>query len=48
LQANDHQAALTAYTELSRRQPKQEAYALMVTLLGRRVRACQGDPSCAR
>lgn len=47
LEANDHGAALAAYTELSRRQPKDEAYSVMVTLLSRRVRACQGDPSCA-
>jgi hypothetical protein len=48
LRDNDHGAALALYTELARAEPKNAAFAVMVSLLTRRVRACQGDPSCAQ
>jgi hypothetical protein len=48
LRDNDHEAALALYTELARVAPKNPAFAVMVSLLTRRVRACQGDPSCAQ
>lgn len=48
LRDNDHVAALALYTELARAQPKNPAFPVMVSLLTRRVRACQGDPSCAQ
>jgi len=48
LRDNDHEAALALYTELVRAQPANPAFPVMVSLLTRRIRACQGDPSCAR
>jgi hypothetical protein len=48
LRDNDHEAALALYVELARAEPQNPAFPVMVSLLTRRVRACQGDPSCAR
>jgi hypothetical protein len=48
LRDNDHPGALALYRELTSVAATQPAYPVMVSLLERRLRDCQGGPGCAR
>jgi hypothetical protein len=48
LRGNDHPGALALYRELTSVAADQLAYPVMVALLERRLRDCQGAPGCAR
>jgi hypothetical protein len=48
LRDNDHPGALALYRELTSVAARQPAYPLMVSMLERRLRACPGEPGCAR
>lgn len=48
LRDNDHPGALALYRELTSVAEEQPAYPVMVSLLERRLRECEGGPGCAR